>query len=143
MNDEMKIDLPDGCKLIDIPHASDERGELSFAEAESVIPFGIRRVFWIYNIPENAIRGGHAHWQTSEVVIAVQGAFTMRVDDGNMQTDVRLTSPTQGILIPPGIWCELRDFENGTVLVVMASHPYEAKGYVHNYEEYKKRRKNA
>ena len=129
--------LPEGCCLLPIPSASDERGALAFAEAGSTIPFDVRRVFWIYDIPKEARRGGHAHWTCAEVVVPVRGAFTMLVDDGKVRAEVRMESPTTGILIPAGVWCELKDFDKDTVLVVMASHPYDSGGYVHDYKDYK------
>lgn len=130
--------LPEGCRLIPIPNVNDERGALSFAEVGGCIPFDVRRVFWIYDIPRAAQRGGHAHWTCSEVVVPVSGGFTMCLDDGRVRVDVRMHSPSVGILVPAGVWCELKDFEPGTVLVVMASEAYDAKGYVHDYMDYKR-----
>lgn len=137
INDSDKT-LPSGCRLIAFPEARDERGALVFAEAEMSVPFTVRRTFWIYDVPEGAARGGHAHWSCSEVVVPVCGGFTMVVSDGNVCRKVELNSPKQGILIPAGIWCELRDFQPNTVLMVMASEPYRAEGYVHSYSEYLK-----
>lgn len=122
--------------IISIPSVKDERGSLSFAEVRKVIPFDVERVFWIYDVPCEAVRGGHAHWTCAEVVVPVSGAFTMLVDDGKERMQVRMSSPQEGVLIEPGAWCELRDFEPGTVLVVMASQAYTPEGYVHDYEEY-------
>lgn len=122
--------------IISIPSVKDERGSLSFAEVRKVIPFDVERVFWIYDVPCEAVRGGHAHWTCAEVVVPVSGAFTMLVDDGKERMQVRMSSPQEGVLIEPGVWCELRDFEPGTVLVVMASQAYTPEGYVHDYEEY-------
>ena len=124
--------------IISFPHVVDGRGGLAFAEWPSSVPFAVKRVFWIYDVPPHAQRGGHAHWKCSEVVVAVSGGFTMVLDDGEGRTDVRLSSPTEGVVVPAGVWCELRDFVPGTVLMVMASHPYDADGYVHDYEEYLK-----
>lgn len=126
-----------GC-LISIPSVIDERGGLSFAEARRTIPFAVERVFWIYDVPQSAVRGGHAHWQCSEVVVAVSGGFTLVLDDGQKRTEMRLDRPDQGAIVEAGVWCELRDFAPNTVIVVMASHPYCAEGYVHTYEEYLK-----
>lgn len=133
--------LPEGCRLIDIPSVVDGRGGLTFAEARRVIPFDIRRVFWIYDVPDGAVRGGHAHWECSEVVVPVAGGLTVVLDDGRTRSQVRMDSPERGVLIPAGVWCELRDFLPGTVLVVMASHAYNADGYVHAYAQYIKERR--
>ncbi|MBR1788677.1 MAG: FdtA/QdtA family cupin domain-containing protein [Bacteroidaceae bacterium] len=138
MSENVQNALPMGCRLIGIPHVGDNRGALAFAEARSVIPFDIRRVFWIYDVPVGAHRGGHAHWTCAEVVVPVSGGFTMVVDDGRRRTEVKMGSPTTGILVPAGVWCELKDFKPGTVLAVMASHPYDATGYVHDYEAFLK-----
>lgn len=125
-------------RIIPIPVASDNRGGLAFAEAQETIPFSIQRVFWIYDIPQSAVRGGHAHWQCSEVVVPVHGSFTMLLDDGCERQEVRMSNPGEGILVPAGVWCELKDFAPSTVLLVMASHHYDAKGYVHDYDEFVK-----
>lgn len=140
MDDRKQMVLPSGCRLIAIPNVIDERGGLVFAEADSLIPFPVQRVFWIYDVPREAVRGGHAHWVCSEFVVPVTGAFTMVVDDGQRRAKVRLERPDEGILIPAGVWCELCDFEPGTVVVVMASHHYDAGGYVHDYADYLKQK---
>lgn len=128
--------MPRGCRLIDLPERKDSRGCLSFAEGRKEIPFVIERVFWIYDVPEGAERGAHSHRECAEVVVPVCGAFDMMVDDGVTRTTVHLDSPCRGILIPAGVWCRLENFAPGTICVVMASHPYNAAGYVHDYSEY-------
>jgi WxcM-like, C-terminal. len=128
--------LPRGSRIIELPESVDDRGALSFAEGAHQIPFQIERVFWIYGVPEGKTRGGHSHSESAEVVIPVSGSFTMKVDDGTHKAAVRMDSPRKGILIPPGVWCELCDFAPGTVCVVFASHPYNASGYINNYSEY-------
>ena len=129
--------LPRGCRLIDFPTHQDKRGNLSIAEAKKEIPFAIERVFWIYDVPEGAERGAHSHNECAEMVVPVCGAFDMTVDDGITQTTVHLDSPCQGILIPAGVWCRLSNFAPNTICVVMASHPYNAAGYIHDYSAYK------
>lgn len=128
--------LPSGSYLIDLPQASDARGSLTFATAGQEIPFPIQRVFWIHDIPAGTRRGGHCHNTCSEVVVAVRGAFRMTVDDGRVRGDVWMDSPRRGILVPAGTWCELTDFEPGTLVMVMASHPYDATGYCHSYDDF-------
>lgn len=129
--------LPRGCRLINLAEHKDERGCLSIAEAKHEIPFAIERVFWIYDVPEGGVRGAHSHNECAEVVVPVCGAFDMMVDDGATKAIVHLDSPHTGILIPAGVWCQLSNFDSGTVCVVMASHPYNAAGYIHDYAEYK------
>jgi dTDP-4-dehydrorhamnose 3,5-epimerase-like enzyme len=134
-NNEIQI-LPRGCRIIDFPESVDDRGALSFAESTNHIPFQIERVFWIYNVPENKSRGNHSHNESSEVVVPVCGSFDMLVDDGSRRVLVHMDSSKQGILIPPGVWCELKNFVSGTVCVVFASHPYNAAGYINDYKQY-------
>lgn len=129
--------LPRGCRLINLPEHRDNRGCLSIAEWGKGIPFSIERVFWIYDVPKGAERGAHSHNECAEVVVPVSGAFDMTVDDGTTRTTIHLDSPHQGILIPAGIWCQLNNFTPNTVCVVMASHPYNASGYTHDYATYK------
>ena len=126
----------EGYPVVPIPSVWDDRGGLSFAEAERHVPFSIRRVFWIYGVPDGAVRGGHAHWTCAELIVPVAGAFTMVIDDGRERREIRMDSPDNGILVEPGVWCELRDFAPGSVLVVMASQAYDATGYVHDYAQY-------
>ena len=129
--------LPRGCRLISLPEHRDKRGCLSIAEWGSGIPFAIERVFWIYDVPEGEERGAHSHNECAEVVVPVCGAFDMTLDDGTTQATVHLDSPHTGILIPAGVWCRLSGFAAGTVCVVLASHPFNASGYVHDYATYK------
>ena len=129
--------LPRGCRLISLPEHRDKRGCLSIAEWGNGIPFAIERVFWIYDVPEGAERGAHSHNECAEVVVPVSGAFDMTLDDGAMQATVHLDSPHMGILIPAGVWCRLSGFAPGTVCVVLASHTFNAAGYVHDYTTYK------
>ena len=129
--------LPRGCRLISLPEHRDKRGCLSIAEWGSGIPFAIERVFWIYDVPEDEERGAHSHNECTEVVVPVCGAFDMTLDDGTTQAIVHLDSPHTGILVPAGVWCRLSGFALGTVCVVLASHPFNASGYVHDYATYK------
>ena len=128
--------LPGGCRIIRFPENRDDRGALSFAEGLEHIPFRIDRVFWIYGVPEGKTRGDHSHCESAEVVVPVSGSFDMYVSDGSCECIVRMDSPSCGILIPPGVWCALRNFSPETVCVVFASHPYNASGYTDNYEGY-------
>lgn len=129
--------LPRGCRLINLPEHKDKRGCLSIAEGKGEVPFAIERVFWIYDVPDGEERGAHSHCECAEVVVPVCGAFDMTVDDGMTKSTVHLDSPNVGILIPAGVWCQLSGFAPNTVCVVMASHPYNAGGYIHDYNTYK------
>ena len=140
MSAMMSEEWPSGCKMIDVATVTDVRGRLSVVECGQGMPFRVERVFWIYDVPQEASRGGHAHWECAEVVVPVHGAFTIVLDDGRVRKTVEMNDPKRGVLIPAGVWCELKDFRNDAVLLVMASHPYDAQGYEHSYESFKRKK---
>ena len=117
--------------MIDFPRFSDDRGNLSFAEGLNHIPFHIARMFWMYGIPQDKTRGGHSHIESAQVLVPVTGSFSLFIDDGTNKAQVLMDSASRGILLPPGIWCELRDFAPGTAVMVFASYPYNEDDYVH------------
>ena len=123
--------LPKGVRLVQLPQHVDARGQLTFLEGGAHIPFEVKRVFWITDVPTDGMRGGHAHWSCHEVVFPVVGGFEIEVDDGDCCRSIVMDDPSTGILIPAGVWCELRHFDEGTVCVVVASEPYDATGYAH------------
>lgn len=127
--------------IVQLPENVDERGRLAFLEGGKHIPFDVKRVFWITDVPEGMTRGGHAHWTCHEVVFPVAGSFEIEVDDGECALTRVMDNPSTGIVIPAGAWCELRRFAPGTVCVVMASQDYDATGYVHNRKEWLKVKK--
>lgn len=135
MSTEDGIKLPRGCRMIDFPRFEDERGALSFAESVNHIPFHIERVFWMYGIPEDKTRGGHSHLEASQVLIPVTGSFRLLIDDGTDRVEVLMDSASRGILLPPGIWCELADFAPGSSVMVLSSHTFRAEDYVTDYPE--------
>lgn len=129
--------LPRGCRIIDFPEFMDARGGLSFAESEGHVPFAVERVFWLYNLSGCHSRGGHSHGHCAQVVVAVHGAFDLLLDDGTTCTTIHLNSPHRGVLIAPTVWDELKNFAEGTVVMVMASHHFDAEDYISDYEEYR------
>ena len=135
--DKQENMMPRGCRLVDFPQMTDERGCLSFAEGLRQIPFRIERVFWIYDIPEGQSRGSHSHNESAEVLVPMAGEFDIMLSDGKRETVLHLDSPHRGILIPPGVWCELHNIVAGSVCMVMASHAYDASGYTDSYEQYR------
>lgn len=141
MKNEITEEWPKGCRLLPLPEAADERGTLAFLEGGVQIPFPVKRVFWIYGVPDGKTRGGHAHDTCAEAIFPVAGAFTIELDDGCRRRRVRMNKPNVGVLVPAGIWCNLTDFAPETVCVVAASHPYDAQGYINRYEDYVKRRR--
>ena len=141
MNDHFPITdhdrLPHGCRIIDFPEFMDARGGLSFAESEGHVPFAVERVFWLYNLSGCHSRGGHSHGHCAQVVVAVHGAFDLLLDDGTTRTTIHLDSPHRGVLIAPTVWDELKNFTEGAVVMVMASHHFDAEDYISDYDEYR------
>ena len=125
-----------GCTFVASKRWADDRGFLFYAEGDSDIPFRIERVFWITNVPEGKSRGGHAHQSCAEVIFPVQGSCDIRITDGRHEAVVHLDDPTQGILIPPNVWCDLHHFSTDCILLVAASQHYNVQGYVHNYDDF-------
>lgn len=129
--------LPRGCRIIDFPEFTDARGGLSFAESEGHVPFAVERVFWLYNLSGCHSRGGHSHGHCAQVVVAVHGEFDLLLDDGATSVTVHLDSPHRGVLIAPSVWDELKNFTEGTVVMVMASHHFDAEDYISDYGEFR------
>ncbi len=112
---------------------------LVYLETEAAgLPFPVKRVFWISDVPPHCSRGGHAHRTCHEIVFVVSGSCRITVDDGSTSEEVFLDCPYVGLLIPAGVWCTLTDFSPGAACVVLASQPYDATGYIHDYAEFQK-----
>lgn len=126
----------DACALIDLPSFKDDRGTLAFMEGANHIPFPIARVFYLYGVPEGSVRAGHALKTCSQVIIAVGGSFTVDVADGEDKREFSLSDPSKGVIVPPKIWREIRDFTPGAICLVLASEPYDANGYYEQFDEY-------
>lgn len=125
------------CKLIDIPKIYDPRGSLSVIDHNGVIPYEIKRVYYLYDIPSGAVRGGHSHRNCQEFLIALSGSFEVILNDGiNPVRTVVLNRPDQGLLITTGIWRELRGFSSGSVCLVLASEQYDETDYVRDFDEF-------
>lgn len=122
-------------KIINIPKVVDSRGNLAIIEKD-VIPFKIERVYYLYDVPTDAYRGGHAHKEQLEVLIALSGSFEVVLDDGIKKTKVMLNKPNNGLLIPTKIWRELKNFSSGSVCLVLASGVFSEKDYIRDYEEF-------
>ena len=128
-----------GCRLINLPRNLDSRGNLTFIEGDVHVPFQIRRVFYLYDIPGGETRAGHALKTCQQFVIAASGSFDAVVDNGIEKTRYRLDSCFYGLYIPALIWRELENFSSGSVCLVLASEIYDAQGYYHSYEEFTRR----
>jgi hypothetical protein len=123
-------------QIIDLPKISDPRGNLTFAEAQSMVPFDIKRVYWVYDVPAGESRGGHAHKRLRQLLIALSGSFHVTLDNGKERKTVLLNHPWQGLLIDTNVWRTLDDFSSGAVGLVLASEHYEEDDYIYEYEEF-------
>lgn len=121
--------------IIDIPKVHDERGSLAVIEKE-VLPFNIKRVYYLYDVPSDSYRGGHAHKEQESVIIALSGSFEVVIDDGETQKRVMLNKPTQGLYVPTHIWREIDNFSSGSVCLVLASTNYNEDEYIRDYDAF-------
>ena len=128
--------LPKGCFIVQLPKVSDERGSLAFGEAERHIPFPIKRIFWTYNIVGRNMRGDHAHRTCKMVLFPIGGSFDIEIDDGERCTTLHMDDSSQGIYIPPLVWCRLMNFTADADCISLASEEYRAEDYIHDYEEF-------
>jgi dTDP-4-dehydrorhamnose 3,5-epimerase-like enzyme len=125
-------------QIIDFPKIAEARGNLSFIEGNNHIPFQIKRIYYLYDVPSGATRGGHAHKTLSEIMIALSGSFDVVLDDGKEKKKVFLNRPHYGLVLPPGIWRELENFSSNSVALALASEVYNEKDYIRDYEVFKK-----
>ena len=125
-------------KLIELPKVNDPRGNLTFAEEQQLVPFGIKRAYWVYDVPAGESRGGHAHKRLKQMVIAVNGSFTVTLDNGYERRAVLLNHPWQGLVIDTNTWRTLEDFSSGAVCLVLASEHYDEDDYIYDYDEFLK-----
>ena len=123
-------------EIIELPKIMDPRGNLTVAEQLKNIPFEVRRVYWTYDIPAGEHRGGHAHKQCRELVVAVSGSFTVTLTDGQTSSTHILNRPFQALLIETGVWRTLEDFSSGAVCLVLAEDYFEEKDYIRNYDDF-------
>lgn len=129
------------CNIIELDkHHSDSRGNISVVENFDTIPFGVKRIYYLYDIPGGESRGGHAHRNLYQLIIAASGSFTVTLDDGKVKRAFTLNRPYQGLLVKPGVWRSLDDFSSGSVCLVLANEKYEESDYIRHYKEFLKYR---
>ena len=133
----MKNRSIDDVEIISIPKIIDKegRGKLSVIE-KSIVPFEIKRVYYLYDVPSDAFRGGHAHKNLIQFMIALSGSFEVKIDDGSNNKKVMLNKPNQGLLIPSGIWREMDNFSAGSVCLVLASEFFDESDYFRDYNTF-------
>jgi hypothetical protein len=126
----------DRCKIIDLPKISDPRGNLTFIEGCHQIPYAIQRVYYLYDVPGGSERGGHAHKDLHEFIVAMSGSFDVILDDGESKKRIHLNRSYNGLYICPMIWRELDNFSSGSVCMVLASNRYDEADYYRDYSEF-------
>lgn len=128
------------CRIVDLPKIHDTRGNLTFIEGNNHIPFEIRRVYYLYDVPGGAERGGHGHKELHQLIIAMSGSFDVLLDDGRNKKRVHMNRSYHGLYVCPMIWREIDNFSSGSVLMVLASNRYHESDYFRDYDQFMKAR---
>ena len=129
----------EACRLVDLPKIQNAKGNLTFIEGRNHIPFDIKRVYYLYDVPGGAERGGHAHIDLRQLIIAMSGSFDVILNDGHDRKRIHLNRSYNGLLIGPMIWRELDNFSSGSVCMVLASIAYSEDDYVRDYDDFLQR----
>lgn len=124
------------CSIVDLPLIHNQKGNITVLENDKSVPFEIKRIYYLYDVPYAAERGGHAHYELQQFVVAACGSFTFILDDGVNKREVFLNSPRKALHIKPGIWREMKDFSGGSICLVLASSLYSEKDYIRDYQEF-------
>jgi hypothetical protein len=124
------------CKIIDLPRINDPRGNLTFVEGDVHIPFAIKRVYYLYDVPGGAERGGHAHKDLHQLIIAMSGSFDIHLDDGHSKKTFHMNRSYFGLYVPTMIWREIDNFSSGAVCMVLASERYAESDYYRDHQEF-------
>jgi WxcM-like, C-terminal len=130
-----RIDL---ARMVSLPHISRPEGSITPVEGGRTIPFEIQRVYYLYDIVGGASRGGHAHRELQQLIVATMGGFTVVLDDGERRRGFPLRRSYEGLYVPPMLWREITDFTSGGVCVVLASLPYDEADYIRDYDDFRR-----
>jgi dTDP-4-dehydrorhamnose 3,5-epimerase-like enzyme len=125
------------CKIINLPKNHQLNGNLTAITNGVEVPFDVKRIYYLYDVPGGNSRGGHAHKALHQIMIALSGSFTVILDDGKHKKSFMLNQPYQGLLIPPGLWRDLDNFSSGSICMVLASELYDEEDYFRNYQNFK------
>ncbi len=128
------------CRIIELPKIHNPQGNLTFIESDSQIPFAIQRVYYVYDVPGGAERGGHAHKELHQLIVAMSGSFDITLDDGKNKKTFHLARSYYGLYVCPMIWREIDNFSSGSVLMVLASNKYTEEDYYRNYDDFMRAR---
>lgn len=126
----------DDCKLIQVEQIGDRRGHITVIENNREVPFEVKRVFYLYDIPGGESRGAHAHKECHQILIAASGGYQVEVNDGLKTKLISLNRPNQALHVPPGIWASEINFTSGAICLVLASHVYDESDYIRSYDKY-------
>lgn len=132
----MKHTTVEDCRIVDLRKISDPRGNLTPIEGGKDIPFDIKRVYYLYDVPGGESRGAHAHKELYQLIVAANGSFSVTLNDGKNKKLFNLKRSYYGLLIVPGIWRDLDDFSSGAVLLCLASEHYDEKDYIRDFDEF-------
>lgn len=124
------------CSIVELPLNHRNKGNLTAVENGESIPFDVRRIYYLYDIPAGESRGGHAHKQLQQLIVAASGSFSVVLSDGKVKRTFTMNRPFNGLFIPAGIWRELEDFSSGSVCLVLASREFDEEDYIRDYQEY-------
>jgi hypothetical protein len=124
------------CTLLELPKNHSVKGNITAVNNGLEVPFDIKRVYYLYDVPGGEARGGHAHRELQQLIIAASGSFDLTVDDGKVKRTFQLNRPYQGIYMPAGLWRELNNFSSGSICLVLASIPYSESDYIRDYEAF-------
>jgi len=139
--EEAKKSTVYNCSIIELDKHHHEKGNITVVENNKEVPFDVKRIYYLYDVPGGETRGGHAHKDLRQLIVAASGSFTVTLNDGNVKRSFLLNRPYQGLLVVPGIWRELDDFSSGSVCLVLASHNYSEDDYIREYNEFLKFKK--
>lgn len=124
------------CNVMDLSKIHNPSGNITIVQSDSELPFRVKRVYYLYDVPGGSERGGHAHRTLQQLIVAASGSFDVILDDGFMKKTVHLNRPNYGLMVVPGIWREIINFSSGAICLVLASDLYNPSDYIRNYQEF-------
>ena len=124
------------CNIIDVSTVHNDSGNITVVESGKNIPFDVKRVYYLYDVPGGETRGGHAHYELEQYIIAASGSFDVIIDDGKLKKRFSLNRPNFALHVVPGLWRELDNFSSGSICMVLASNNYEEKDYIRDYNKF-------
>lgn len=126
------------CSIIQLPKIHNRSGNITIVENETTVPFEVKRIYYLYDVPGGESRGGHGHRELQQLIVAASGSFDLVLDDGKYKKVVTLNRPDYGVYITPGIWRDIINFSSGSICLVLASHKYDEKDYIRDYVEFQR-----